>query len=87
MPWYLGVCALSIDLRGARLKWWCREHGNLAVSDWGNVMFTDESRFALEPDDKRIRIWRKHEDSISPKTSPNITLSEIKAIWCRHGFH
>ncbi|GFW81855.1 transposable element Tcb1 transposase [Trichonephila clavipes] len=22
-------------------------------------MFTDESRFALEPDDKRIRIWRK----------------------------
>ncbi|GFU71456.1 hypothetical protein TNCV_2378431 [Trichonephila clavipes] len=25
---------------------------NLNVSDWGNVMFTDESRFALEPDDK-----------------------------------
>ncbi|GFW26239.1 transposable element Tcb1 transposase [Trichonephila clavipes] len=22
-------------------------------------MFTDESRFALEPDDKRIRLWRK----------------------------
>ncbi|GFT32417.1 transposable element Tcb1 transposase [Trichonephila clavipes] len=22
-------------------------------------MFTDESRFALDPDDKRIRIWRK----------------------------
>ncbi|GFU71856.1 transposable element Tcb1 transposase [Trichonephila clavipes] len=29
------------------------------MSDWGNVMFTDESRFALEPDDKRIRIFRK----------------------------
>ncbi|GFY04248.1 transposable element Tcb1 transposase [Trichonephila clavipes] len=50
--------SLSVQSRGVRLKW-CREQGNLTVSDWGNVMFTDESRFALEPDDKRIRIWRK----------------------------
>ncbi|GFV46988.1 transposable element Tcb1 transposase [Trichonephila clavipes] len=49
---------LSVQSRGAHLKW-CRERGNWTVSDWGNVMFTDESRFALEPDDKRIRIWRK----------------------------
>ncbi|GFX46252.1 HTH_Tnp_Tc3_2 domain-containing protein [Trichonephila clavipes] len=50
------VCVpLSVQSRGARLKW-CREHGNWTASDWGNVMFTDESRFALEPDDKRIRI-------------------------------
>ncbi|GFW01613.1 transposable element Tcb1 transposase [Trichonephila clavipes] len=48
----------SIQSRGARLKW-CREHRNWTVSDWDNAMFTDESRFALEPDDKRIRIWRK----------------------------
>ncbi|GFV57883.1 HTH_Tnp_Tc3_2 domain-containing protein [Trichonephila clavipes] len=53
----------------ARLKW-CREHGNWTVSDWGNVMFTDESRFALEPDDKRIRIWRKQGTRNQPQ---NIT--------------
>ncbi|KFM56938.1 Major facilitator superfamily domain-containing protein 4, partial [Stegodyphus mimosarum] len=29
------------------------------MSDWGNVMFTDESRFDLEPDDKRITIWHE----------------------------
>ncbi|GFU88183.1 HTH_Tnp_Tc3_2 domain-containing protein [Trichonephila clavipes] len=53
------VCVpLSVQSRGARLKW-CREHGNRTVSNWGNVMFTDESGFALKPDDKRIRIWRK----------------------------
>ncbi|GFT39331.1 transposable element Tcb1 transposase [Trichonephila clavipes] len=53
------VCVpLSVHSKGARLKW-CREHGNWTVSDWGHVMFTDESRFALEPDDKCIRIWRK----------------------------
>ena len=46
------VCVfLSVQPRGARLKW-CLEHVNWTVSDWGNVMFTDESRFA----DKRIRI-------------------------------
>ncbi|GFX27273.1 HTH_Tnp_Tc3_2 domain-containing protein [Trichonephila clavipes] len=54
------VCVpLSVQSRGARLKW-CWEHGNWTVSDWGNVRFTDESRFALEPDDKRIRIWRHY---------------------------
>ncbi|GFT13079.1 HTH_Tnp_Tc3_2 domain-containing protein [Trichonephila clavipes] len=53
------VCVpLAVQSRGARLKW-CRKHGNWTVSDWGNVIFPDESRFALEPDDKRIRIWRK----------------------------
>ncbi|GFW31055.1 HTH_Tnp_Tc3_2 domain-containing protein [Trichonephila clavipes] len=70
---------LSIQSRGARLKW-CREHGNWTVSDWGNVMFTDESRFALEPDDKRIRIWRKQGTRNQPKTSPNITYSEAEAL-------
>ncbi|GFX37237.1 transposable element Tcb1 transposase [Trichonephila clavipes] len=60
---------LSVQSRGARLKW-CREHGNMTVSDWINVMFTDESRFALEPNDTRIRIWRKQETRNQPK---NIT--------------
>ncbi|KFM69574.1 hypothetical protein X975_03200, partial [Stegodyphus mimosarum] len=49
------VCVpLSVQSRGERLQG-CREHVNWNVSDWGNVMFTDESRFALEPDDKRDR--------------------------------
>ncbi|GFU66353.1 HTH_Tnp_Tc3_2 domain-containing protein [Trichonephila clavipes] len=64
------VCApLSIQPRVARLKW-CRGHGNWTVSDWGNVMFTDELRFALEPDDKRIMIWRKQGTRNQPE---NIT--------------
>ncbi|KFM63069.1 Transposable element Tcb1 transposase, partial [Stegodyphus mimosarum] len=64
------VCVpLSVQSRGARLQW-CREHVNWNVSDWGNVMFTDESRFALEPDDKRIRIWREQR---TRNQSQNIT--------------
>ncbi|GFX81076.1 uncharacterized protein TNCV_1910691 [Trichonephila clavipes] len=33
-------------------------------------MFTDESRFVLEPDDKRIRIWRKQETRNQPQNIP-----------------
>ncbi|GFS65133.1 HTH_Tnp_Tc3_2 domain-containing protein [Trichonephila clavipes] len=60
---------LSVQSRGTRLNW-CREHGNWTVSDWRIVMFTNESRFALEPDDKRIRIWRKQGTCNQPQ---NIT--------------
>ncbi|GFV43239.1 transposable element Tcb1 transposase [Trichonephila clavipes] len=64
------VCVpLSVQSSGARLKW-CREHGNWTVSDWGNVMFTDESRFALEPDDKHVRIWHNQGTRSQPQ---NIT--------------
>ncbi|GFW74988.1 transposable element Tcb1 transposase [Trichonephila clavipes] len=42
-------------------------------------MFADESRFALEPDDKRIRIWRKQGTRNQPQ---NITHSEVEALWC-----
>ncbi|GBL80408.1 Transposable element Tcb2 transposase [Araneus ventricosus] len=49
---------LSVQYRGARLKR-CHQHVNWTISDWGNVMFTDESRFALQLDDKRVRVWRE----------------------------
>ncbi|GFX70776.1 HTH_Tnp_Tc3_2 domain-containing protein [Trichonephila clavipes] len=74
------VCVpLSVQSSGARLKW-CWEHGNWTVSDWSDVMFTDESRFALEPDDKRIRIWREQGTRNQPQNVTNITESEAEAI-------
>ncbi|GFW72654.1 transposable element Tc1 transposase [Trichonephila clavipes] len=78
------VCvSLSVQSRGARLKW-CREHGNWTVSDWANVMFTDESRFALEIDNKRIRIWCKQKTG---NQLQNIMHTEAKALWCGQEFH
>ncbi|GFW36127.1 transposable element Tcb1 transposase [Trichonephila clavipes] len=66
---YLEFVFLYPSNQEARLKW-CWEHGNWTVSDWGNVIFTNESRFALEPDNKRIRIWRKQGTHNQPQ---NIT--------------
>ncbi|GFX00812.1 transposable element Tcb1 transposase [Trichonephila clavipes] len=76
-PGTLSLCSsIPVQSRGARSKW-CLGHGNWTVSDRGNVMFTDESRFALEPDDKRIRIWRKQGTRNQPQ---NITHSEAEAL-------
>ncbi|GFX10763.1 transposable element Tcb2 transposase [Trichonephila clavipes] len=37
----------------------CREHRNWRDSEWGRVLFTDESRFSLSSDSHRILIWRE----------------------------
>ncbi|GFU54149.1 transposable element Tcb2 transposase [Trichonephila clavipes] len=29
------------------------------VADWENVVLSDESRFVLETDDNRVRVWRR----------------------------
>ncbi|GFV39039.1 transposable element Tcb2 transposase [Trichonephila clavipes] len=42
-----------------RRSLWCREHRNWRDSEWGRVLFTDESRFSLSSDSYRILIWRE----------------------------
>ncbi|GFU77387.1 transposable element Tcb1 transposase [Trichonephila clavipes] len=37
------------------------------ASETSNLMFTDESRFALEPDDKCIRMWRERRTRNQPQ--------------------
>ncbi|GFW03820.1 transposable element Tcb1 transposase [Trichonephila clavipes] len=46
-------------------------------------MFTDESRFALEPDDKRIRIWRKQGTHNQPQniTEPHAFRGRSIMVW------
>ena len=46
---------LSIQYKELRLMWCCQNR-NWIVSDWGNVAFTDESKFVLKPDDKSLRV-------------------------------
>ena len=44
--------------RAAR-RVWAGQNRRWTRQDWANVLFTDESRFLLEPDDRRIRVWRR----------------------------
>jgi transposase len=36
-----------------------REHLNWTAADWGTVLFTDESRFTLSTNDRRVRVYRR----------------------------
>ena len=44
--------------RAARLAW-CRHHRRLNGQQWGNVLFSDESRFHLNGHDGRRRVFRR----------------------------
>ncbi|KFM73879.1 Transposable element Tcb2 transposase, partial [Stegodyphus mimosarum] len=38
--------------------YWCRSQSSWLPSDWHRMVFSDESRFTLEADDHRVRVWR-----------------------------
>ena len=44
--------------RRARVDW-CREHQRWNRQQWSRVLFTDESRFTLQFNDGRRRVWRR----------------------------
>ncbi|GFX10177.1 transposable element Tcb2 transposase [Trichonephila clavipes] len=37
---------------------WATEHVNWRRNEWSNVLFSEESRFSVHPDNRRIFIWR-----------------------------
>ncbi|GFX10648.1 transposable element Tcb1 transposase [Trichonephila clavipes] len=61
-----------------RRSLWCREHRNWRDNEWGQVLFTDESRFSLSSDSHRILIWRDSgKAAIIPRTSLKGTGLEV----------
>ncbi|GFT20829.1 transposable element Tcb1 transposase [Trichonephila clavipes] len=49
---------LTPEDRQLRLQW-CQARSLCNVTDWQKIVFSDESRFVLGTDDKRIRVWRR----------------------------
>lgn len=49
--------------RRARLEY-ARTHINWTQRQWRQVLFTDESRFCLFTNDRRIRVWRRRNERI-----------------------
>ncbi|GFV58078.1 transposable element Tcb2 transposase [Trichonephila clavipes] len=52
-------CVPLMPAHRRRRSLWCREHWNWRDSEWGRVLFTDESRFSLSSNSHRILIWRE----------------------------
>ncbi|UYV73963.1 hypothetical protein LAZ67_11001621 [Cordylochernes scorpioides] len=51
--------------RQVRLQW-CRERSTWNCADWGRIVFSDESRFLLCPDDRRKRVWIRPGQRVDP---------------------
>ncbi|KAK7116312.1 hypothetical protein V1264_002016 [Littorina saxatilis] len=49
---------LTANHRAAR-RAGCTQHVRWQRQQWAQVLFTDESRYCLEPADGRIRVWRR----------------------------
>lgn len=49
---------LTTDHRVARANF-ARSYQSWNDDDWGKILFTDESRFCLKPDDRRVKVWRR----------------------------
>ncbi|GFU18202.1 transposable element Tcb2 transposase [Trichonephila clavipes] len=52
------VCARLTSRHRRDRREWATEHVNWRRNEWSNVLFSDESRFSVHPDNKRIFIWR-----------------------------
>ncbi|GFV71096.1 HTH_Tnp_Tc3_2 domain-containing protein [Trichonephila clavipes] len=46
------------DVRFAHALQWCLNRSGWNHADWGRIVFSDEFRFQLRPDDRRRRVWR-----------------------------
>ncbi|GFU37378.1 transposable element Tc1 transposase [Trichonephila clavipes] len=49
---------LTPEHRQLRLQW-CQARSMWNVTDWQEVVFSDESRFVWGTDDNRVRVWRR----------------------------
>ncbi|GFU50098.1 transposable element Tcb2 transposase [Trichonephila clavipes] len=64
------VCVLlTFAHKRARLNW-SLKHQHWSVGEWANAMFSDESRFSLSSDSRRVTIWRESGTRFEPR---NIT--------------
>ncbi|GFU03058.1 transposable element Tcb2 transposase [Trichonephila clavipes] len=53
------VCVLLSSQKKRDRFNWCKKHQNWTEHQWSHVLFTDESRFSLTGDSKRVYIWRE----------------------------
>ncbi|GFV26181.1 transposable element Tcb2 transposase [Trichonephila clavipes] len=52
------VCVRLTSRHRRDRREWATEHVNWRRNEWSNVLFPDESRFSVHPDNRRIFIWR-----------------------------
>ncbi|GFX47300.1 transposable element Tcb2 transposase [Trichonephila clavipes] len=60
------VCVRLTSRHRRDRREWETEHMNWRRNEWSNVLFSDESRFSVHPDNRRIFIWMVRESRNDP---------------------
>ncbi|GFT46579.1 transposable element Tcb2 transposase [Trichonephila clavipes] len=60
------VCVRLTSSHRRDRREWATEHVNWRRNEWSNVLFSDESRFSVHTDNRRIFIWRDRVSRNSP---------------------
>ncbi|GFW85588.1 transposable element Tcb2 transposase [Trichonephila clavipes] len=60
------VCVRLTSRHRRDRREWAKEHVNWRRNEWSNVLFSDESRFSVHPDNRRIFIWRDRGSRSNP---------------------
>lgn len=61
---------------------WCTRHLRFRIQDWVNVLFTDESRFHLDSNDGRCRVYRRVGSVTRTLVLCNVDNLVDVALWC-----
>ncbi|GFW35493.1 HTH_Tnp_Tc3_2 domain-containing protein [Trichonephila clavipes] len=76
------VCVpLTRQHHTARLQWCCEPH-NWTEQDWTCVLSSDESRFSLSSDCRRLLIWRESSTADRPENIQEKTDIRHAVSWC-----
>ena len=59
------VPRLTAEHRRRRLEW-ATEHRTWTINQWASVLFTDESRYTVDHNGGRIRVWRRRNERNNP---------------------
>ncbi|GFW92629.1 transposable element Tcb2 transposase [Trichonephila clavipes] len=60
------VCVRLTSRHRRDRREWAKEPVNWRRNEWSNVLFSDESRFSVHPDNRRIFIWRDNGSRNNP---------------------
>ncbi|GBM64009.1 hypothetical protein AVEN_220234-1 [Araneus ventricosus] len=61
------VCVSITAGHRAACRRWAQEHLKWGRTEWSNMLFTEESRFSVEPEKRRIIIWRERGTRNNPE--------------------
>ncbi|GFW56542.1 HTH_Tnp_Tc3_2 domain-containing protein [Trichonephila clavipes] len=81
--WQQWITEGRVSVAEGSVDWIFADLGNLSVTDWRRVVFSDESRFSLSANDHRTRVWRRSGQRSDPAfiVERHTAISQGVTVW------